>query len=488
MALRGFRFGSCVAFTCMTLACAAPGNVSVPEEGEGLGAASSALSPDATVAGIEQLTVRVPKRFNVPYEGAARAEFPDGLPLSFGSGLRLSPERGCGCDRSRGEYTLIGLSDRGPNGDAPDYLDANGVKHSSKSYLVPEFTPELVTVRVQRGVARVTHTEALSFGREPANGLPPAAFTSEIGVDEALRAFASSSSGIDPEGLDFDARGDAWISEEYGPSLLKVNARTGRMLQRFSPSAGLPAILASRQVNRGFEGVAVTPSGKVYGLVQSTLDVDGKSKGLAQFIRLLELDPRTGATRLFAYPHDVAQYKKSGDAKMIDLFALDDTRFLTIEAGKDKDGKSRNLVYRFDIASATDLTGLTLPSGANAGKALEYGTAAELASLITPATKELVLDLRAYGYTAEKSEGMALIDDRTLVVINDNDFGATAVMENDPSSSDPEKYVVDSNGALSFKDAPSSGVYAIHALDAASQATNLFIVHLQEPFAGYCQR
>lgn len=488
MALRGFRFGSFVAFPCMTLACAAPGNVSVPEEDEGLGAASSALSADGTAASVEQLTVRVPKRFNVPYEGSARAEFPDGLPLSLGSGLRLSPERDCGCERSRGEYTLIGLSDRGPNGDAPDYLDANGVKHSSKSYLVPEFSPQFVTVRVQRGVARVTHTQSLSFGRQPAIGLPPAAFTSEIGVDEALQAFASSDNGIDPEGLDFDARGNAWISEEYGPSLLKVNARTGRITQRLSPSAGLPAILASRQVNRGFEGVAVTPSGKVYGLVQSTLDVDGKSKGLAQFIRLLELDPRTGATRMFAYPHDVALYKKSGDAKMSDLFALDDTTFLTIEAGKDKDGNFRNIVYRFDISAATDLTGLTLPSGPNAGKALEYGTAAELASLITPAKKELVLDLRAYGYTAEKSEGMALLDDRTLVVINDNDFGATAVMEDDPNSTNPEKYVVDSDGTVSYNGAPSLGKYVVHALDPNSQATNLFVVHLQEPFVGYCQR
>jgi hypothetical protein len=488
MVLRGFRFGSCVALPCLTLACAAPGNGSIPDEGEAIGSASLAISADATVSGIDQITVRVPKRFNVKYDGPARAEFPDGLPLSLGSGLRLSPERGCRCEGSRGEYTLIGLSDRGPNGDAPDYRDADGVKHASKSYLVPEFTPELVTVRVRRGAAQVTHTRELSFGRQPAVGLPPAAFTSEIGVDEALHAFASSEDGIDPEGLDFDARGDAWISEEYGPSLLKVNARTGRIVQRLSPSAGLPPILASRQVNRGFEGVAVTPSGKVYGLVQSTLDVDGKSKGLAQFIRLLELDPRTGATRMFAYPHDVVAYKKSGDAKMSDLFALDDTTFLTIESGKDKDGKLRNIVYRFDIASATDLTDLTLPSGTNAGKALEYGTAAELSSLITPAQKALVVDLRAYGYTAEKSEGLALVDDRTLVVINDNDFGATAVVENDPNSTDPTKYVVDSTGALSFNDAPSPGSYAIHPLDAEAQATNLFVVHLQEPFAGYCSR
>lgn len=489
MTVRSFRFGVTLALPCLQWGCGAPDTGSRPGGEELVVASSSALAADATVAAVEQITVRVPKRFNARYVGAAKAEFPDGLPLSLGSGLRLRPERGCRCDEraARGAFTLIGLSDRGPNGDAPDYRDDNGVKHSSKSYLVPEFTPQLVTVRVQHGAARVVDTQPLKMGRNPAVGLPPPAWTTEIGVDESLGALSPRNDGIDPEGLEFDARGDAWISEEYGPSLLKVDPEGGRVMRRLLPGDGLPPILASRQVNRGIEGVAVTPSGKVYALVQSTLDVDGKSKGLAQFIRLVEFDPRRGTTRMFAYPHDVAAYKKSGDAKLLDLIALDDTSFLTIEAGKNKDGKLRNIVYRFDITSATDLTGMTLPSGDNAGKELEYATAAELSSLIRMATKELVVDLRAYGYTAEKSEGLALVDDRTLVVINDNDFGATAVLENDANSDDPEDYVVDASGTLTFDGVPSAGTYAIHPLPAEEQATSLFVVHLQTPFAGYCR-
>lgn len=482
---------SWVALAALGTACAGPaGGESEGSSQEAVASSAFAIDPDATVAGVDVIAVRVPKRFNVPYTGAAQAEFPDGLPLSLGSGLRLKPERGCRCDDngSDGSYTLIGLSDRGPNGDAPDYLDAAGVKHSSKSYLVPTFTPELVTVRVHHGAALVTQTQRLSFSDGAAVGLPPATMTTEVGVSESLQALASSSAGIDPEGVDFDARGDAWISEEYGPSLLKVRAHSGHIVERLTPAAGLPGVLASRQVNRGFEGVAVSPAGKVYALAQSTLDVDGKTKGSSQFIRLVEYDPRTGATRMFAYPHDVAVYKKSGDAKMSDLIALDDTHFLTIEAGKDKNGELRNVVYQFDIAGATDLTGLTLASGSNAGKELEYGTATEVAAQITMAAKSLLLDLRAYGYTAEKSEGMALIDNRTLVVINDNDFGATAAIENDANSTDPTKYVVDSNGALTFNGAASPGTYAIHAADAEAQQTNLFVVHLEEPLATACGR
>ena len=44
--------------------------------------------------------------------------------------------------------------------------------------------------------------------------------------------------------------------------------------------------------------------------------------------RLLELDPVTGITRMFAYPYDLDVYKKNSDAKIGDLVALDDQRLL----------------------------------------------------------------------------------------------------------------------------------------------------------------
>jgi hypothetical protein len=460
---------------------------------ETLGESTAALTDDA-VRSTELLTVEVPAAFNVPFSGLAAAEFPRGLPLSIGSGIRLAPRagRGCGCEHTaaRSGFSLMGLSDRGPNGDAPDYLDAAGVKHASKAYLVPSFTPELVTIDVSpRRGARVTSRVELRTRRTKAVGVPPSSLTTEVGLSDSLGALPSSAAGMDPEGIDFDAAGDAWVCEEYGPSLMKVRPRSGEIVSRLVPGSGLPTLLASRQVNRGFEGVAVSPSGKVYGMVQSTLDIDGKTKGSAQFIRLVEYDPRTGETRMFAYPHDVPAYKKSGDAKMGDLVALDNTHFLTIEQGKDKDGNLRNLVYEFDIAPASDLSGVTLTSGANAGKELEYGTLAEVSADVRFATKSLLLDLRAYGWTAEKAEGLTLVDERTLVVANDQDFGATSVVDGDATGgTDPTKYVVDSAGVLTFNGAASSGRYAIHAQPSDAQKSMLLVVELQKPLAGYCAR
>lgn len=450
---------------------------------------------DAVVASVRATKVEVPDRFNVPYAGSGKQEFPHGLPLSIGSGLRLKPRAGgrCVSDREAAAgYSLHALSDRGPNTDAPRVLDAAGEHRASKAFLAVDFAPQLLTIEVSaQGGAHVTTLVPLRSGETKAVGLPPASLTTELAVSESLSLLPSSEAGIDPEGLDFDAQGNVWLCDEYGPSLLHVKPDTGEIMARLTPGAGLPRVLANRQINRGCEGVAVTPSGKVYGILQSTMDVDGQTKARAQFVRIFEYDPNTQKTRLFGYPHDIDAYKSSADAKMGDLVALDDTRFLTIEEGKDKDGKLRNVVYELDLASASDLSDVLLTSGPNSGKDLEFATSAELTAL-TPAarlaTKKRLLDLRAYGFTAEKAEGLALLDDRTLVVINDNDFGARGVITGDANGGqDPTRYAVTTAGALTLDGMPSPGAYEIHPL-AGTHETRLFIVKLQHPFPGYCAR
>jgi hypothetical protein len=478
-------FGSSILFTPLSLVAVAGALTGwgCGAEGEGepetrVAAALTVTPDDPVVVAYDDLTVTVPARFNVPYGGGAAAEFPNGLPVSIGSGLRFR--------RGGGGISFYGLTDRGPNTDAPTYVDSAGVEHATKAFLNPAFTPEIVIIDVLpfRGPV-VTRTIPLRFGRTPATGVALAGATTEVSLTSSLTVIPPVTiSGVDPEALDFDWQGNIWLGEEIGPSILQANAR-GQVVARLMPGAGLPAILASRQVNRGFEGLAVTPNGKVYALVQSTLDVDGKTKGKAQFIRLVEYDPSCGATRMFAYPHDIAQYAKSGDAKMGDLFAVDDDRFLLIEQGKDKNKKLRNLVYTIDISDATDLTDKTLVGGSNAGKALEYGTADEIAAQIAVIKKALLVDLRAYGWTDEKSEGLSLVDDQTLVISNDQDFGATARITGDPTSTDPTDYVVDAAGALTIGGVASPGTYEVHAAAPEAQRSHLFALRLAKPVTAF---
>ncbi|MBQ2450961.1 MAG: esterase-like activity of phytase family protein, partial [Lachnospiraceae bacterium] len=51
------------------------------------------------------------------------------------------------------------------------------------------------------------------------------------------------------------------------------------------------AILSNRIPNRGFEGLTITPSGKVIASVQSVLDVNGETSKKASFVRFVEFDP-----------------------------------------------------------------------------------------------------------------------------------------------------------------------------------------------------
>ena len=64
---------------------------------------------------------------------------------------------------------------------------------------------------------------------------------------------------------------------------------------------------------------------------------------------------------------------------------------------------------------------------------------------ITFIGKEQLIDLRAEGWTAEKVEGICMVDDKTIAVINDNDFGiVTKVVDEENPDADITDYIYDS--------------------------------------------
>lgn len=172
----------------------------------------------------------------------------------------------------------------------------------------------------------------------------------------------------------------------------------------------MPTILTSRVPNRGSEGLTIDENGHIFALIQSPLNVDGKTAKTAKYTRIVELDPTTKSTTMYAYPVDTG-YKNTGAAKLGDITSIGHKQFLMIEQGK-QHGQMQNLIYKVDLNGATPIP--------NTGD-LEYG---RLDGKIVPAKKELVLDLRANGWNIEKAEGLALLPDRkTIAVVNDNDFG-----------------------------------------------------------------
>lgn len=237
---------------------------------------------------------------------------------------------------------------------------------------------------------------------------------------------------IDPEGIALAQDGTLWLCDELGPYLIQLERASGRILKVYAPGHGLPKLLRYRVWNKGFEGITVSPSGKVFASLQSVLNVKGKTSTTASFIRLIELDPKSGDTRMFAYPYG-DEFEEPLDAHIGALHALSDTDLLVLEQGHDREDQIVHRIYRIDISQATDISGLR-----HMDKHLEYepdrkaiffnsfaassekGAANSLPKLLF---KRFVLDLADVGWPHEKAEGLALLSNRrTLVVSNDSDM------------------------------------------------------------------
>ncbi len=250
--------------------------------------------------------------------------------------------------------------------------------------------------------------------------------------------------GIDAEGIIVDKDGNFWICEEGGPTIWKLNSN-GVVLKRFTPYANLSGaqpedvmidtVFKYRKNNRGFEGISITPNGKIYAIIQSPLLYPTSTVGENTMIhRILEIDPSNNATRMFAYLNDGiigaagANQIRLRDWKIGDMAAINDSMFLLIEHTF-RGTTDRKNIYLININGATNVN-----SGLYGGKTLEaLVDATGLATnSIKPVKKTLFLDLLANSWLAalDKPEALAIINDSTIVVGNDNDYGQTCPLAN----------------------------------------------------------
>ena len=340
------------------------------------------------------------------------SSFADGIPAGFGSGIYFKEK-----DKNGNLYFYV-ISDRGPNGDGPVFVE-NSDKSASKFFPAPNFTPSIAIVKVGKDGAQVVDKIEIKANNKKITGLPIpngiVGATNEIALSESLEKLGYDQNGLDTEAILVDKKGNFWISDEYGPFIANIDAKTGNILEKFSPGTGLPEVIKYRQANRGMEGLAINKDGILYGVVQSTLDINGETANTAQFLRVVEMDPKTKKTKMYAYPHDVKDYKKSKDAKIGDMASIGDNKFLIIEQGKMANKQMKNMVYIMDLSKATDITDKKIN-----GKELEY----EKGNLNIELIKKVpLLDLRTYGWEEEKAEGLAVIDEKTIAITSDNDFG-----------------------------------------------------------------
>ena len=328
---------------------------------------------------------------------------------SLGSGLDT-------IDCFPGGAHLLAISDRGPaDGAAPFQCRF----HRLTLAVDPAKTPA-VTVTC----------DATELLKRP-DGRPFIGVSKELGTTP-IAGGASVPNRLDPEAIRRLPSGNLLVSEEYGPLVLEFDPRGAFVREWPVPAAfrcahpGVdeaaelpPHNSGGRQPNKGFEGLAVTPKGAAWALLQAPLLQDtaatAKGKRTGQHVRLLDLGDKPGAEPM----RECVYRLESPKHGLCELLALDEHRFLTIERDG-SDAKFRR-VYLIDTEGASDVSGIA----SLADDALPEGVRA--------VTKRLVVDLcePGLGLTAmpEKIEGLcfgpALPDGRrTLVVASDNDMKA----------------------------------------------------------------
>ncbi|MBE9043159.1 choice-of-anchor I family protein [Pleurocapsales cyanobacterium LEGE 10410] len=352
---------------------------------------------------------------------------------------------------------FIATPDRGPNGEPTD-VDGDG--ENERPFPLPDYQAQLIRFTLDRESGEFKITEEIPLTRDghPITGLPNlqagepgTAYTDESPVDLFGEPLDNDRFGADLESVVVAPDGSFWLSDEYRPAIYHFDPH-GELIDRFIPEGTaeavghpegtfgketLPEVYAQRRANRGFEGMALnSDNGNLYAFIQSPLDNPDVSNAEAdaadqrsdynsrnsQVLRILEVDPTTG--------EPVGEYVyflegSPGVDKIGDAVYAGDGKFYVIERDSGTDADSEKFIFEVDLTGATNILGTDLATATGEDTALESMTPDDLAEMeIQPVTKTQVLNLPSIGYLAgDKPEGLALLPNGSLAVINDNDFG-----------------------------------------------------------------
>ena len=352
------------------------------------------------------------------------------------------------------------VTDRGPNFDC-DGTYCNG---RDKVFAKPTFSPTIVKVTISQSAAPVCGLNVAVSNKLPivdnngaaVTGLPIApSYNTEAATSTDQATIPDNDNGMDTEGLVRLDDGTFWLAEEYGPSLVHVDA-TGKVVERVMPQGvkpagavpfapnypvtdGLPGILTKRKQNRGFESLALSPDGKfLYTALQSPMQNPNEAAGDGSLvIRIHKLSLKgNGAFHKvegewlylldtetsFVLPDAKAVKRK--DLKVSEMVALA-TDDLLVQERTDFVTK----IYRIKLTSTTALDETKWDAVATT-PSLETFVATDAAFAgVTPVTKVAVFDGVAYAAANQmpalpnKVEGITILGD-FLVLVNDNDFNA----------------------------------------------------------------
>ena len=214
---------------------------------------------------------------------------------------------------------------------------------------------------------------------------------------------------FDVESIVRDRDGSLWIGDEFGPWLLHFD-RGGRLLSAPIP---LPGVRAPENAagnpnlggSKGFEGMAHSPDGRyLYPLLEGTVAGD-----TAGDLRFNEFDVRRGE-----YTGKRWTYRLEAPAHAIgDAIPVDANRFLIIERdGAQGDAAQVKRIYLADRRDR-DKNGV-----------MDKTLVVDLLKIANP--KGVGGFGQVFRFPFQTIEDVALLDGRTLAVLNDNNFPGSA--------------------------------------------------------------
>ena len=190
--------------------------------------------------------------------------------------------------------------------------------------------------------------------------------------------------------------------------------------------ASLPAILSRRQANRGIESIAVSPDERfIYFILQNPLaNPDAATYRAARNTRLFKMEAASGAlVAEYVYQLDDPQSfgldpsDNQSAPRVSEMIALDTDRLLVLER---TDGTTK--LHEITLEGATDILGSAWDEAATS-PSLEALAALDDSDIV-PVEKTLRFDTaRDFPEAPTKLEGIAILGDGSLALINDNDFG-----------------------------------------------------------------
>ncbi len=371
---------------------------------------------------------------------------------AFEGGKTLNLTVGIGSGAFRGPNdppnVVWTIGDRGPNFTCGEAKNVAGVApatcgevRNGRVYPVPGYTPSIYRVMLlDDGTFRVTDVITLKDrdGR-PLNGMPNPlkVATTDTPLDGKGNRLQQDVHGIDAEGIVRLADGTFWIGDENGPSIAHFTA-DGRMIARHVPRGtegdyagaryetvgSLPAILAKRQANRGIESMAVSPDERfLYFVMQNPLaNPDTAAFRAARNSRLFKIERATmkvAGEYVYALD-DPKSFRRDpsdvqSDPRISELMGIGPDRLIVLERTE-----LTTKLYEVELAGATDIAGSKWDDVATR-PTLEQSHAADAG--IAPVKKALRFDTAEFPKIMGKTEGMALLGDGALLIINDDDFG-----------------------------------------------------------------